>query len=180
MRGRDIILLTETHESPERGLPRIHGFQWESLHRGCTRQHTSRGSGGVAILFKQGLHSKLQIVARDPQARYMWIRLELSRDRTIYIALCYFAPSGSRFASTEQEPSSTEASPYTCLSEGIMEYSTLGEVFLMGDFNARTHNEQCEEYDHEDPEILHTLHEEINMRDSTDRGPCTAYGRHLL
>ena len=94
MRGRDIILLTETHESPERGLPRIHGVRWESLHRGCTRQHTSRGSGGVAILFRQGLHSRLQIVARDPQARYMWIRRELSRDRTIYIALCYFAPSG--------------------------------------------------------------------------------------
>ena len=94
MRGRDIILLTETHESPERGLPRIHGFQWESLHRGCTRQHTSRGSGGVAILFRQKFDSRLQIVARDPQARYMWIRLELSRDRTIYIALVLLCPLG--------------------------------------------------------------------------------------
>ena len=68
----------------------------------------------------------------------MWIRLELSRDGTIYIAICYFAPTGSRFVSTEQESSSVEASPYACLSEEIMEYSTLGEVFLMGDFNART------------------------------------------
>ena len=141
MRGRDIILLTETHESPERGLPWIHGFQRETLHRGCTHQHTSRGSLGVAILYTQGLYSRLQIVTRDPQARSMWIRLELSRDKTIYIALCYFAPSGSRFVSTDQELSLTEASPYTCLLEEIMENSTLGEVFLMGDFNARTRSE---------------------------------------
>lgn len=90
------------------------------------------------MLYRQGLHSRVQITARDPQARYMWIRLELSRDRTIHIALCYFAPSGSRFVSMDQESSSTKASPYACLSEEIMEYSTLGEAFLMGDFNART------------------------------------------
>ena len=110
----------------------------------------------------------------------MWIRLELSRDKTIYIAFCYFAPSGSRFVSTDQESSSTEASPYACLSKEIMEYSTLGEVFLMGDFNARTRSEQCEAYDYEDPEVLHTLHEEATMRDSTNRGPGTTYERHLL
>ena len=86
----------------------------------------------------------------------MWIRLGLSGDRTIYIALCYFAPSGSIFASIDQESSSTETSPYACLSEEIMEYSTLGEVFLMGDFNARTRSEQCEAYDYEDPEALQT------------------------
>ena len=86
----------------------------------------------------------------------MWIRLELSRDTTIYIALCYFAPTGSRFASTDQESSSTETSPYACLSKEIMEYSTLGEVFLMGDFNACTRSEQCEAYDHKDPKVLHS------------------------
>ena len=181
MRGRDLILLTETHESPERSLPRIHGFQWESSHRGSTRQHTTRGSGGVAILFRQGLQRRIQIVARDPQARYLWIRFELSRDRTIYIALCYFAPSGSRFATTAREREGEERpSPYTCLSEDIMEYSTLGEVFLMGDFNARTCSEQCETYDTEDPTVLHAIQEAATMRDSADTARTTEYGRHLL
>jgi len=98
MSGRDIILLTETHESPERSLPRIHGFQWESAYRKCTRQNTSRGSGGVAILFRRELQGRIQIVARDPEARFLWIRIELSVDQIIYIALCYFAPTGSKFA----------------------------------------------------------------------------------
>ena len=180
MSGRDIILLTETHESPERSLPRIHGFHWESSHRGSTRQHTTRGSGGVAILFRQGLQRRIQIVTRDPQARYIWIRFELSQDRIIYIALYYFAPSGSRFSTTEIERDGEERpSPYTCLSEEIMEYSTLGEVFLMGDFNARTCSDQCETYDIEDP-ALQAIQEEATTRGSADTARITEYGRHLL
>eukprot|EP00250_Pteridium_aquilinum_P020101 c24701_g3_i2 orf=2-898(-) len=178
MSGRDIILLTETHESPERSLPRIHGFHWESSHRGSTRQHTTRGSGGVAILFRQGLQRRIQIVARDPQARYLWIRFELSRDRTIYIALCYFAPSGSRFATTAREREGEERpSPYTCLSEDIMEYSTLGEVFLMGDFNAKTCSEQCETNDTEDPTVLHAIQDAASIQWPTlGRLTCIPHG----
>lgn len=181
MRDHDIILLTETHESRERGLPRIHGFHWESTHRKCTRQNTSRGSGGVAILFRHELQSRIQIVARDHEARFIWLRLELSHTQIIYIALCYFAPTGSRFALTEQqEEGGMGESPYTCLMEGIMEYSTLGEVFLMGDFNARTRGHQCESYDFEDPEILYTIDAADTRRISADTAVPTAYGHHLL
>ena len=48
-------------------------------------------------------------------------------------------------------------SPYSVLSEDIVHYSTLGEVLLMGDFNARTQNRQCEIYDMEDPEMMLTM-----------------------
>ncbi|MCO5604880.1 hypothetical protein L7F22_059054 [Adiantum nelumboides] len=148
MEDRDIVLITETHESPERGLPRIQGYVWESSHRKCTCHRTSRGSGGVAVLNRRELHGRKQIVAKDEEARFIWIRMELHEGSFIYIALCYFAPSGSRFAivSGDTAGDDTEAqerdgetegetlSPYACLTEGIMEYSSLGEVFLMGDF----------------------------------------------
>lgn len=180
MRGRDIILLTETHESPERSLPRIHGFQWESAHRKYTRQNTSRGSGGVAILFRRELQGRIQVVARDPEARFLWIRMELSEDQLIYIALCYFAPTGSRFAVTEQKEGEDGESPYTWLTEGIIEYSARGEVFLMGDFNARTCSRQCESYDFEDPEILQITEDADTRRISVDAAYPTGYGHHLL
>ena len=61
-----------------------------------------------------------------------------------------------------------------------MEYSTLGEVFLMGDFNARTSRHQCETYDFEDPEILHITEASDTTRTSADTTTPTAYGRHLL
>ena len=98
MEGHDILLLTETHQSPERGLPRVEGYQWESAYRGATRQSTIRGSGGIAMLVRREMQRRVQVVARDPDARYMWIRLQLSEIRVLYIALCYFSPRGSRYA----------------------------------------------------------------------------------
>ena len=98
MEGHDIVLLTETRQSPERGLPRVEGYQWESAYRGATRQSTIRGSGGIAMLVRREMQRRVQVVARDPEARYMWIRLQLSEIRVLYIALCYFSPRGSRYA----------------------------------------------------------------------------------
>ena len=42
-------------------------------------------------------------MARDPEARYMWVRLQLSEARVLYIAICYFSPRGSRYATLEGE-----------------------------------------------------------------------------
>lgn len=68
-------------------------------------------------------------------------------------------------------------------SEEIMHYSTLGEVFLTGDFNAHTQSRQCEVYDYDDMEILHPVDpEEIGASQaSEDTGPDRGhYGDHLL
>jgi len=186
MEGRDIILLTETHQSPERGLPRVEGYRWESAYRRSTRQGTARGFGGVAILFRQELQGRLHVVAQDLEARYIWFSLQLSQTRTVYIALCYSSPFGSSYALTvEASPkdSDTSRSPYLCLSEEIFHYSTLGEVFLMGDFNAHTQHRQCSIYDYHETKLLRTLEAEevgaarISEDMSQDRGH---YGDHLL
>ena len=189
MRGHDIILLTETHQSPEKGLPRVEGYQWESVFRGSTRRSTSRGSGGVALLFRQGLHDRIRVVSRSTDATHMWIRLQLTEERAVYVALCYFAPKGSDYAThggeegteTATQQGRTAESPYSGLSDDILQFSSLGEVFLVGDFNGRTQSRQCEGFDFEEPEILHTLEEVATQRLSADTGPdATGYGHHLL
>ena len=40
--GRDIVFYTETHQSPERHLPSVNGYTWESVFREETRY-----TGGV-------------------------------------------------------------------------------------------------------------------------------------
>eukprot|EP00250_Pteridium_aquilinum_P022547 c25408_g3_i1 orf=461-1120(-) len=165
MAGHDLIMITETHQSPEKGLPRVEAHQWESVFRGNTRQSTSRGSGGVALLFRQGLHDCIRVVSRSTDATHMWIRLQLTEERAIYMALCYFAPKGSDYATQpthgeEQMEIATRQrhtaeSPYSGLSEDILQFSSLGEVFLLGDFNERTQSTQCEYFNFEQPEILH-------------------------
>ena len=133
----------------------------------------------------------------------MWIRLHLSKDRIVYIALCYFPPKGSKFAKGEaleevdrsdedsgdgmEEDGDDEAkgpstqSPYSALSKSIMEYSRLRELLLTGDFNARTRSRQCDTYDTNHPEMMHRIQDEDigTMRTSADTGPdSTGYGRH--
>ncbi|MCO5584157.1 hypothetical protein L7F22_038080 [Adiantum nelumboides] len=66
------------------------------------------------------------------------------------------------------------------MQEGIMEYSSLGEVFLMEDFNGRTQSRQCVTYDFEDLELLHPLDEagvEWTLADTIVPAP---FGKHLL
>ena len=97
----------------------------------------------------------------------MWIKLQLSKSRALYIALCYFPPKGSRYAhgdeDREEEAAEAEAhtsshqSPFSVLYEDILHYASMEEVLLMGDFNARTQSRQCAIYNFHDPERLHTL-----------------------
>ncbi|MCO5595748.1 hypothetical protein L7F22_049796 [Adiantum nelumboides] len=61
-----------------------------------------------------------------------------------------------------------------------MEYSSLGEVFLMGDIKGRTQSRQSETYDFGDSELLHPLDEARVERTSTNIAVPTPYGRHLL
>ena len=148
------------------------------------------------MLLKREMQGRAQVVARDPEACYMWIRLQLAETRVLYLALCYFSPRGSRYATMggEEDTGSRHGeeentlpiagdSPYSVLSEDIAHYSTLGEVLLMGDFNARTQSRQCEIYDMEDPEMMLAMATEDTgtTRLSEDTGPDnTRYGHHLL
>ena len=76
----DILFLVETHQSPNRGLPRVERFRWESAFRQTSRWHTTRGSGGVAILFRRELHDRIEIMKIDPEARFMWVKVSTSKD----------------------------------------------------------------------------------------------------
>ena len=66
----DILFLVETHKSPNRGLPRVEGFRWESVFRQTSRWLTTRGSRGVAILFQREIHSRIEILKTDPKSPF--------------------------------------------------------------------------------------------------------------
>lgn len=104
----------------------------------------------------------------------MWIRLQASQDRVIHIAVCYFPPSTSQFTQRR--------SPYTALYSDIMEFSSQGEILLLGDFNARTGSEQAPLLDLTDAILLREI-EDLDFdlqRSSQDHGDVTGFGRHLL
>ena len=97
MKVSDILFLVETHPSPNRGLPRVDDFRWESVFRQTSRQHTTRGSRGVAILFRQEIHNMIEILKTNLEVHFMWVKVLTSKDQVIFIAVCYFPPKGSRY-----------------------------------------------------------------------------------
>ena len=93
----------------------------------------SRGSRGVIVLFKEELKQLIQVIRKDEQARYMWVRLRSETGRFLYIAICYFPPSTSVYSSSKGQ------SPFSTLDDDIWEFSKDGDNIL-ADFNATTHH----------------------------------------
>ena len=182
----DILFLVETHQSPNRGLPRVDGFLWESAFRQTSRRQTTRGSGGVAILFRKELQHRIEVLSIDLEARFMWIKFLLAKEQTIFIAICYFPPKGSRYnvvGEIGDESMSHGFSPYEPLSDDIIRYSSQGEVFLVGDFNARTQSRQCTIFKMDENRGMTSVDpSEIGItRISKDQGAdATNFGNHLL
>ena len=97
----------------------------------------------MAILFRDYLQSRVSIVGRDAKTPHMWVRLQATYSTILYIAICYFPPDASLYArpTESQEVEETMeggSSPYGDLSEEIMMYREMGEILLVGDFNAHT------------------------------------------
>ena len=131
-KGQDIIFYSETHQAPGQEMPQVAGFAWETTFRPKARsERGTRGSGGIAILFRQELQSCIRIVRRDEQARYMWVQLRAETGRHIYIAVCYFAPSNSLYVAPR------ELNPYSDLNDDILEF------LADGDDGERTQNQNC-------------------------------------
>jgi hypothetical protein len=177
----DILFVTETHASPIRPLLDITSYHWFSTCRHETRCSSGvRGSNGVACLTKDSLRSRVSMVASNELARFMWIWVSgispLSRD--IYIVVCYFSQPHHLLPSIMIPPKTP-----TNLYIDITQYSTIGEVILLGDFNTRTRALQIP---------LHNRFEDVfcTQRWIRDSGtsqivrrcfrPITTYGRHLL
>ena len=104
---------------------------------------TTRGYGGVAILFQRELHNRIEILRTDPKSSFYVGEVSTSKGKAVFFATCYFPPKGSHYnlageARLVDEGVPHGPSPYEPLSDDIIQYSSQGEVFLVGDFNART------------------------------------------
>jgi hypothetical protein len=137
LESTDILFIIETHASHARPLPDYAGYHWLSICRQETRRLGAvRGSGGVACLTRDSLQNRVSLVVADEFARFMWVRVRagVTPPRDIYIAVCYFPPASSSFAIHND----FNMDPFIDLYIDITQYSTVGEVILLGNFNAPT------------------------------------------
>lgn len=128
----------------------------------------------MVVLYREEFNDVVHIVQGDVEARYMLIRVHTNRPRDIYMAVCYFPPAHSRYAPQGE-------SPYMPLYEEIMRYASMGDILLVGDFNARTSQRQSAFYDMEEPIYRELALEEMGLRrTSQDTGEVIEYGTHFL
>ena len=125
------------------------------------------------MLFREELQSLIRIVRRDEHARYMWIRVRAETGMPLYIAICYFPPSTSHYASPKGQ------SPYMILDEDIWEFSRDGDVILLGDFNARVGHSQTVFYDTSEEMLRELDVSDMGLDRRSQDEEHTGYGRYL-
>jgi len=77
-------------------------------------------------------------VKEDTHKQYLWFKIT-DNENHLRIAVCYFAPQVSK---NYKNKGLDNKDPYAALKKDIATYSQQGEVILVGDFNARTTNQQ--------------------------------------
>jgi len=103
--------------------------------------------GGILVLVKEKEGCHIQLIEEDANKQYLWLKTS-ENENHIRIAACYFAPHVSK---TYKNKGLDSKDLYATLKQDIAVYSQQGEVLLVGDFNARTSNNQasilcCKEY----------------------------------
>ena len=97
---------------------------------------SGRSSGGVIIIYKNVLKTKIDLVQTDQH--YLWIKLKtktknmLNESRFVYICEAYVPPANSKYYFDEI---------FSNIEKDITFYSRNGDcIILVGDFDARTSN----------------------------------------
>jgi hypothetical protein len=90
------------------------------------------------VLINEKWCGVVKVVKEDPRKQYIWLQIT-EKEVTFRVAACYFSP---KYSKIYKRSNLDNEDPYASLKRDISLFSHLGEVMLMGDFNARTDNNQ--------------------------------------
>ena len=128
----DFITLVETWK-PEHEKISIDNFYSYSK---CRSKHkkAKRHFGDITVLIKNDIRKGVKFFSSKSD-RLVWCKLErsfINLEEDIYVCSVYSPPKNSK-----RKGSENDSYPYSELQNGISKYAALGQIILMGDFNAR-------------------------------------------
>lgn len=132
-KNHDIIGLTETHALEESLV--VPGFTCFQLNRRNTK-NLSRGNGGIAVFVKHDV-SKGVVLVNSNNENILWLKLKktfFGTERDIFLGTVYFSP--------KIYETTNKLDYINDLENDLVNFSSDNECILMGDFNARTGNQQ--------------------------------------
>lgn len=130
----DIINIVETWEHESNTIGEIPGFTLVGSTWNQRSQRAGRGYGGIATFIRSQFLPLIHLEGQDIGGQYHWLRLGLVGGSYSYLAVCYFAPLSMPIYSTR---TCNRSQPFHRLIGDVLNYQSKGEVFLVGDFNAR-------------------------------------------
>ena len=125
----DILFLVETWLSKNIEMKDMYTFS----HVRPKHTKAKRFSGGITIIIRKELKSGVKIIQYN-SPYFLWVKLDrkfFSLDSDMYVCGVYMPPETSTIYQTYPEP-------FELLETDILKFSQLGSVALLGDFNART------------------------------------------
>jgi hypothetical protein len=126
----DVIVLTETHHFLGDTFPVLPEFCCFDVAKPVTPQGVVRKhSGGIVVLVRETWANNTAVwkIVRD--GTRIWLRLGNVFQRPLFLCIVYVAPQGSPYA---------DNSLFEHICQEVGEAMSLGDVFITGDFNART------------------------------------------
>lgn len=134
--GNDVIILVETHEHDGCKVPNFEGYKKFSLWNKGNEK--GKRYGGVTVLIHEKWYGIIKFEKEDSNKQYIWLQITMN-EITFRVAACYFAPQNSKIYKRRKLD---REDPYASLKMDISVFSTTGDIMLVGDFNARTTNNQ--------------------------------------
>ncbi len=141
--NNDIIVLVETwlKETSDISICNNLYYNYHKIRK--PKANARRPSGGISVLIRKNLRSKkdgimgIQIIKDNDFV--VWIKLSkksFNVANDIYIGAVYIPPENSTIYVGKDND------PFHMLEQDILKFQSLGEIILLGDFNARTGNLQ--------------------------------------
>ena len=137
----DVLLFTECWNSQISNIE-IKNFESISCSRPKCNAKAKRNSGGIIVYYKEQLSKFIEVVNIDNKG-IMWFKLkdnESGSSEDKYICVCYIPPEDSNVYKNVNSPL-YEFDFFEQLCEDVRKYSDFGQVYITGDFNARTGEE---------------------------------------
>ena len=131
----DVIVFLETMKL-DTFKPTIKYFEYKHFQRKFQHSRARKPSGGTGILIKSNLFNNSSVTVAKSTDFAVWLKIKQINNPTIHLGCVYIPPLDS----TSTISSFQNNNAFQIIQDDISHFSTIGNVALCGDFNARTSN----------------------------------------
>ena len=126
IKQHDLTILTETWSS---FAPVVNAYNHFSINSQKHAKKSGRSTGGITVIYRNFLKNKIEIVKAS--SNFVWCKISktvLGRQKDLFMCCLYIPPMYSPYFADNL---------FENLEHDVEKFSKLGNIMMLGDFNAR-------------------------------------------